>query len=310
MKITIIGAAGTLGSCTTFNLIVHSLANEILMIDTWENMLKAHYMDLNTAATGKDVLVRTGGYEEVPGSDVIIITAGAPSGVISSRMELLPNNLPIVRDIAEKINQFCPDAVVIIATNPVGPLNYAMYLLSASQDRRKFIGYSLNDSIRFQMMAAEALGVPSRRVDGMVIGEHGGSQVMLFSSLRVDGKPVTLSEDFKRKIRERVPNILRGYETLKPKRTAGWTSAIGLADVVRAIGKDTGEIIPCSVVIDGEYGYRNLSMTVPAILGRGGVQGIQELELAPGEQEGLKVSVGVLKEAVDYIEKDLGMSGG
>ena len=310
MKITIIGAAGTLGSCTTFNLIVHSLANEILMIDTWENMLKAHYMDLNTAATGKDVLVRTGGYEEVPGSDVIIITAGAPTGVISSRMELLPNNLPIVRDIAEKINQFCPDAVVIIATNPVGPLNYAMYLLSASQDRRKFIGYSLNDSIRFQMMAAEALGVPSRRVDGMVIGEHGGSQVMLFSSLRVDGKPVTLSEDFKRKIRERVPNILRGYETLKPKRTAGWTSAIGLADVVRAISKDTGEIIPCSVVIDGEYGYRNLSMTVPAILGRGGVQGIQELELAPGEQEGLKVSVGVLKEAVDYIEKDLGMSGG
>lgn len=308
MKITIVGAAGTLGSCATFNLIVHSLADEILMIDTWENMLKAHYMDLSTAATGKDVLVRTGGYEETPGSDVIMITAGAPSGVISSRLELLPNNLPIVRDIAEKINQFCPDAVVIMAANPVGPLNYAMYLLSASQDRRRFIGYSLNDSTRFRMMAAEALGVPSRRVDGTVIGEHGGSQVMLFSSLKVDGKPVSLSEEVKQRIRAQVPIILQGYETLNPKRTAGWTSAIGLAAIVRAIGRDTGEMIPCSAVIDGEYGYRNLSMTVPAILGRGGVQGIQELELAPDEQEGLKVSVAVLKEAVDYVEKNLGMS--
>ena len=308
MKATIIGAAGCVGSCVAFNIAVHRLADEIVMIDgPKQNLLIQHVMDISTAVTGQDVLVRTGNDKDMRGSDIVIVAAGVPQGVIASRMEMLPKNLPIIKDIAQKVKQFCSNAVIITATNPVGPLNYAMYLCS-HLDRGKLIGYSTNDSIRLRMMVAEALGVKSRQVEGTVIGEHGSSQVLLFSSIRVDGKPVSVSKDIKQKIRQEVPHILRRYEELKSGRTAGWTSAAGLAAIVRAIGENTEEVIPCSSVLEGEYGCHGLSMTIPAVLGREGIHEILEWELAPDENEGLEHSINILKPAMHYVEEYLGIS--
>jgi malate dehydrogenase len=306
MKISIIGAAGTLGSCTTFNILVHKMATELVMIDPWKNMLKAHWMDLSTAVTGQDVKIRIGDDKDIAGSDIVILTAGAPSVVISSRKELLPGNLPIVKENAEKINRFCPEALVITATNPVDPLNYAMYLLSTRRDRRKFIGYSLNDTYRFRRMSALALGVSSRRVQGMVIGEHDQSQVLLFSTLSLDGKTVKIDDAFKQIIRRQVSMTLKDLESLQPKRTTGWTSAVGITALINAIINNTGEMIPCSAVLDGEYGYRRLSMTIPALLGKNGIQHIQELELEPDEKEGLEYSVRTLEPYMRYVEQNLG----
>ena len=314
MKITVIGAAGCVGSAAVFNIAIQGLADEIVMIGgRRQNVLKQHTMDLNTAVAAQDILVRTGSYEDIPGSRIVIIAAdvsGTDSGsprVLSSRMELLPGNLTLFREIGKKISKLCPEAVVITATNPVDPLNYAMYLLSADRDRRKFIGYSTNDSFRFWMMAASALGVKTSQVSGTVMGEHGSSQVLLFSSLRVDGKPVSVSEEFKQKIREQVPDILKSYEELKSGRTAGWTSAVGLARMCRAIGQDTRDKIPCSVVLDGEYGYHGLSMAAPAVIGRGGVQEVLEWKLSPDEVQGLEHSVNTLKPAMRYVEENLGL---
>ncbi|MFC2069508.1 L-lactate dehydrogenase, partial [Chloroflexota bacterium] len=121
MKITIIGAAGTLGSCAAFNIAIHSLADEIVMIDPRQNELRQHVTDLSASLTGQNIIVRTGNDEDMSGSDIVIVTAGAPQEGISSRMELLPHNLPIIRDIARKIKQFCPETVVITATVPVDP---------------------------------------------------------------------------------------------------------------------------------------------------------------------------------------------
>jgi len=308
MKITIIGAAGCVGSCAAFNIAIHGLADEIVMIGGHrQNVLKQHTMDLSTAVAAQDILVRAGSYEDILGSNIIIIAASRHEGVLSSRMELLPNNLALIRDIGDKIGQLCPEAVVITATNPVDPLNYAMYLLNPKRDRSKFIGYSTNDSFRFRMMAASALGIKTSRVSGTAIGEHGSSQVLLFSTLRVDGKPVSASDELKQKVRQQVPSILRSYEELKSGRTSGWTSAVGLADMCRAIGLNTGEMIPCSAVLDGEYGYRGLSMTVPAILGRGGVQQILEWTLYPDEYQGLEDSVKTLRPAMRSVEENLGI---
>ena len=205
MKITVIGASGNVGSCAAFNIAVHRLADELVLIDTpRQDMVTLHALDIDTAVTGQDMLVRTGGYEDMSDSDIVIVAAGSAQ-VVKSRMEVLPQNLPIIQDISKKVRQFCPDAVVITATNPVCPLNYAMYRCS-DLDRKKIIGYSYNDSIRFRMRLAQALGVASSRVEGTVIGEHGDSQVLLFSSVRVDGKPVSISDDMKRKIRQQVPD--------------------------------------------------------------------------------------------------------
>ena len=307
MKISIIGAAGSLGSCSAFNIAVHGLADEIVMIDPRQNFLTHHVEDIGSAVSGQETQVQAGTDEDMSGSDIIIVTAGVPLAVISSRREVLPHNLPIIRGIAEKIKQFCPEAAVITATIPVGAMNYAMYLCS-NLDRKKLMGYTLNDSVRFRMMVAQALGVKSSQVEGTVIGEHGESQVLLFSSVKVDGKPVSIGDDMKQNIRQQVPNLMRSHQALKTGLTSGWTSAVGLASMVRAIGNNTGEMIPCSVVLDGEYGCHGLSMTVPAILGQGGVRDILEWELASDERELLEHSINVLKEDMHYVEGALGTS--
>jgi len=304
MKITIIGASGNVGSGAAFNIATHRLADELVLIDTpRQDMVTLHAMDLATAVTGQDMLVRAGTHEDMRDSDIMIIAAGSAQ-VVQSRMEVLPQNLPIIQDITKKVRQFCPDAVIITATNPVCPLNYAMYRCS-ELDRRKIIGYSYNDSIRFRMRLAQALGVKSSQVEGTVIGEHGDSQVLLFSSVRVKGKPFKVSEDIKKRIRQQVPDgqKLLGELLEKTGRTAAWTTAVGLSAVCRAIGKNTGEMIPCSVPLDGEYGCHSLSMSVPAVLGKGGVREILEWQLAPDEQELLSHSIEVLKPAMKYVEE-------
>lgn len=310
MKITIIGAAGCIGSCTAFNIATHKLADELVLIGgSHQDALKQHALDISTAMSTQDMLIRAGGYEDMAGSDIVIMAAGAPQGIVTSRMEWLPANLALVQDIGKKIMQFCPDAVVITATNPVDPFNYAMYLLSPKRDRRKFIGYSTNDTFRFRMMAAEALKVKPYRVNGIVIGEHGETQVLLFSSLSVDGKPIVVTAELKQKVWDQVPGILNTLETLKSRtgRTSGWTCAVGLVMICRAIGQDTREVIPCSAVLDGEYGYRAASITVPAIVGKDGVHEVKVLTLAEDEREGLKRSVNFLSPHMRYVEEKLGV---
>lgn len=305
MKISIIGAGGSVGAPASFYLAARGLADEILMIGgKRQNVLQQHAMDICTAASGEDIIVRAGSYEDMVGSDIVVNAAGVPQGVIADRMEMLPKNIPLIRDIALMIKKYCPDAFVITATNPVDPLNYATFL-SGGFDRKKLIGYSINDSFRFKEMLAAELKVKVSQVDGIVIGEHGSTQVLLFSTARVDGKPVVIDEAGKQRIRSEIPNILKRYEELKSGRTAGWTCAIGLAKIVEAISKEDGTVIPCSVVLDGEYNLSGLSMSVPVILGRSGVQTIVEYPLADDEKQGLEITVDTLKSAAGIVEKCL-----
>jgi malate dehydrogenase len=154
------------------------------------------------------------------------------------------------------------------------------------------------------MLAAE-LNVRPGQVDGVAIGEHGSTQVLLFSSATVDGGKVTVDEETKQRIRAQVPNILKRYEAFQAGRTAGWTCAIGLAQIVRAMTEETGEVLPCSVVLDGEYGQHDLSMSVPVILGSGGVKEILQYDLAPDEREGLEITVNTLKKAKAVVDDAL-----
>lgn len=305
MKIAIVGAAGSVGSPAAFYIAAQGLADEILMIGgKKQNVLKQHAMDLSTAVSALDIKVRAGGYEDLPGSDIVINAAGVAQGLIKDRMEVLPKNIPLIKGIAEQIRQHCPEAIVITATNPVGPLNYTT-CLAGGFDRKQLIGYSINDSFRLREMIARAYNVKVSQVEGTVIGEHGPTQVLLFSSVKIDGRPVTVGEEIKERIRAEVPNILKRYEAFQAGRTAGWTCAIGLAAFVRAIVHDTGEVLPCSLLLDGEYGQKNLSMSVPARIGREGVKEILEWDLAPDEAAGLKISTEKLTAAMKLVEEEL-----
>ncbi|MFC2007948.1 malate dehydrogenase [Chloroflexota bacterium] len=306
MKITIMGGAGTVGSCTAFALASQGLADEMVMTDINQNLLKNHVMDINAAVVGqRDIIIRTGSDEDIAGSDVVIISAGVHFWTGASRREVLDVNIPIIRDAAKKIARFCPDAVVITATNPVDPLNYAVYL-NSELDRKKIIGYNLNDSIRFRMVIARALGISPTRVEGVATGEHARATVLLFSSIRVDGQIHPVDEDFKRRIRKEMPTLLRSLADLGAGRSAGWTCAIGLAITVRAIGENTRQMIPCSAVLAGEYGYEGLSMGVPAIMDREGIREIVEWDLPADERKELEDVASELKTSADIVREATG----
>jgi malate dehydrogenase len=305
MKVTVIGAAGSVGAPAAFYIGVTGLVDELVLIDMRPNVVLQHALDMSTAMCDQGVKVIAGGREDMAGSDVVINAAGVPQGLIADRMEMLPKNVPLVREIALDVKRYCPEAFVITATNPVDPLNYCMWK-AGGFDRRQVMGYSRNDSTRFREMIARTKGVKPVEVQATVVGEHGSTQVPLFSSARVNGAPVAFTEPEKQAIRQEIPTVLRRFEELQAGRTAGWTSALGLAALTRAVLCNTGEVFPCSVVLDGEWGQRDVSLSVPVRLGKGGVQAIEEWELAPDEREGFARTAAAMRAAARIVDEVLG----
>lgn len=308
MKVSVIGAAGSVGAPAAFHIGVSGLVDELVLIDMRPNIVQQHAMDMSTAMCDLGVRVVAGAHEDLAGSDVVINAAGVPQGLIADRMEMLPKNIPLVRDVALACKEYCPEAFIITATNPIDPLNYCTWR-AGGFDRRQVIGYSRNDSTRFREIIARLQGVATNRVTATVIGEHGSTQVPLFSSARIDGAPLPFTDDEKATVRAEITTILKRYEELQSGRTAGWTSALGLAALTRAILQNTGEVFPCSVVLDGEYGQTGLSVSVPVRLGRGGVQEILQWELAPDEQVGFAHSAAAMAAAARIVDDNLAGAG-
>ena len=304
MKVGIIGAAGSVGAPVAFYAAVSGLATEMLLIGLRPNVVQQHALDISTAVSAQGVKVSAGTLDDLVGFDVVINAAGVRQGMIADRMEVLPRNIPLVRAVARGIKKTSPRAVVITATNPIDPLNYATWR-AGGFERHQVLGYSMNDSLRFRELVARAKGVRVAQVEGTVIGEHGATQVPLFSSVRVDGRAVEFSREERVGILAAIPNILRRYEALQSRRTAGWTCAVGMATLLRAIRDDTGEMLPCSAMLDGEYGRRGISMGVPVSLGRGGIRRIEQWPLTDEEQDALERSAEVLEQAARLVDERL-----
>jgi len=305
MKISIIGAAGIVGSCTAYTLAILNLADEILMLDTKRNVLENHVMDISAALAGRNATaLHSGDYPDISGSDIVIISAGIHITDVPARERLVPN-IPIMRDIAVNIERFCPESVVITATNPVDLLNYTLYL-SSSLERRQLIGYNLNDTIRFRMAVARTLGVDASMVEALAGGDHPAAPVQLFSSIKVKGQPFPLNQDLKLRLQEELRSYLKTFESLKAGRTAGWTSASGIATIVSAIAKNENKLLSCSAILDGEYGFKSISLGVPVIIGNKGIQSIVQWELPANERQDLEKAVQPIKENCRFIREVIG----
>jgi malate/lactate dehydrogenase len=310
MKIAIVGAAGTLGSCAAFSILLKGIPGELWLFGNRNrNLLQAHFLDqqICAAVSSEMTLHVAESCEQLAGCDVVVITASAPWREVTNRMELLDDNLPVLRMLALEISKHCPQAIVINATNPVDPLNYAFHLLTG-MDRLKLLGYSMNDSYRLRMYVARELGAKAINVDGLVIGEHGPHQVPLWSLLKVGGKPVAAPSQLREAVLSNIRKFLVSYESLRTGRTAGWISAVGIAEMVRAIVLDTGELFPCSIVLDGEYGRRGLSSGVLARVGRQGAVEIPCPVLAADEQEKLEASFDFLQQAGNLVRNMLALN--
>ncbi len=304
MKVTVIGAAGWVGMSAAFQVAATRLADEIVLIDARENLVEHHAMDLSTAVSALDVRVRAGGYEDTVGTDLVINAGGLHGDITADRTDMLIKNTRTVRDTALRLQEYCPGAIVITAVNPVDALNYAFWL-TGGFERRQLVGYSLNDTLRFRQFVARLKQVPVSRVAALAIGEHGFTQVQLFSSVRIDGSSVSFSEEEKQSMREAYRAFFEKLEGLQAGRTTGWTCAVGLAALVRAVINDNGEMLAGSAILEGEYGQQGLSMGVPIRLGRTGIREIVQWELAPDEQEALRRSADQLKMNMKMVEEAL-----
>ncbi len=304
MKIAIIGGGGTLGSCTAYTLALKGLADELVLFDADTNLALAHLMDITTAIVGiQETKIWVGKDEDLKDSDVVIVLAGVPYQRGRPQIEMLRGNLSLMKGIVRNIETWCPEAVVITATNPVDSVNLGMFLMAPKLGRTKLLGYDFNDSLRFQQAVGSELRRKSTEVEALALGEHVETLALIYSSIRVNKKPIILSGDAKDRLKVEVPNMLKSYVKLGINRTAGWTSAAGISRMVECISKDSKKVFPSSAVLEGEYGYSEISMGVPVILGRRGIERIVELELTPDEKNDLDHSAKEL-EAKSRVVKE------
>jgi malate/lactate dehydrogenase len=266
------------------------------MIDPQKNILMNHVMDINVAGKSRhDLVVRGGEYADLSASDIVIIAAG-------SHPPRLEANLLMIKEIGQYITRYCPDAIVIMASNPVDLLNYAFYKFTG-KERQHLMGYNCNDSTRFRIDIATALKIsPSRRVEGLVLGTHPEGQVLLFSSITVDGKSVTLDDPTQELIRFKSKNYIKEFDRWYSGRTTGWTCAAGLTYLVQAIKNNLNEVIPVSTVVDGEYGFTDLSIGLPTVIGKAGVCRILNLDLTSQERQELDAAAQVMKTNCQLIK--------
>lgn len=295
-----------MGSSAAFRLATLDIASEIVLIDVRPNLAMSHVMDLEQAVaeiSGSRIV--GGDWADVAGCDVVVLSASLPERNVASRDEYLTGNLDIVRKAAEHLTA-CPEAVVIVATNPVDVFTYVLARLAGGAPSR-FVGYSYNDTLRFRWALARTLQVAMADVDALVLGEHGDMQVPLFDLVGVKGVPVSLSEQQRREVETATRTWFSTYQSLNAGRTSGWTSAMGIARLVTAMAggaatasdpdcdatagdappASAGELLPCSAVLQGEYGLSGVSLGVPVVLSPGGVRQIVEVPLTPVERSQL-----------------------
>jgi malate dehydrogenase len=299
MKVAIIGGGGLVGSTAAYRIAQDGLASEIILVDARPNMAEAHALDIEQAIVRRaPTRVRAGGREDTKDSDVIIMAVGAvASASQTSRASFLEENIGTTMNLVRQLAVLSPRALWMIATIPVDTFVYLIHR-TFSIPRKKVIGVNGNDTSRFRWAVAKTLSVPATSVEAFVLGEHGETLVPVFSQIRVNKEAVSLNSDQMKQIRTTISDWLPNWLRLDSGRSAGWTTAECIGDVLVSMRLDDDRAWACSTPLDGEYGYRDLALGVPVRMGPEGVKEIVEFDLTPGEQKALNVSAEVIREQI------------
>jgi malate dehydrogenase len=299
MKVTIIGGSGVVGSSTGYRLAQDGHVSEIVLVDVRGNLAEAHALDIEQAVVHRATTrVRAGEIEDTKDSDVIVLAASVPRHSFErSRREYLAENLPLVFDMVNPIRAQSPLALWVIATLPVDPLVYLIHR-AFSIPREKLIGLNRNDTSRFRWAIARTLSVPTTAVEAFVLGEHGETQVPIFSRIRIRGESVSLKPDQVRKIQSEISGFFLKWNKLQPGRTAGWTTAESIGDIISSMGSEDGRVWACATCLEGEYRLKEVSLGVPIRLSSGRVKEIVEFDLNPAERKAFEASAASIQEMI------------
>ncbi len=303
-KVTVIGA-GMVGGTVAQMLAIRDYA-DVVLVDIVEGMPQGKSLDLMQMGTllGFDTqLTGANSYDETAGSDVIVITSGIARKPGMSRDDLLKTNMGIVESVTKQVVSSSPDAVIIVVSNPLDAMCHVAFD-AAGFPRERVIGMAgVLDSARVRAFIAMEMGVSVEDVSAMVLGGHGDTMVPLSRYSTVGGVPITelLAADRVSAIEERTAKGGAEIVGLLKTGSAYYAPGMSTVEMVDAIMLDKKRVLPCSVLLKGEYGISDLYVGVPIKLGAGGVEQIIELNLTGDESAALKKSSGAVKELVDAM---------
>jgi L-lactate dehydrogenase len=299
VKVTVIGGGGRVGSCAAFALQCAGLVAELQILDANQALAEGEALDLlHGSSLAGDQRIYAGDYARAADSDVFLITAGLRRKPDESRLDLINRNVTLFLQILESIKSagLRKDAHIFVVSNPVDILTQlAVQRLNLPWQQVYGLGTML-DSSRFSSLIAEALKLAPTQVKALTLGEHGDSMVPIWSSASVNGLPLTglpeCTAGLQQDLFERTKTS--GSEVIKRKGGAGWAVAIAIRDVIHAVLLNQRALLPVSSLVQGVYGIRNVCLSVPSVVGRGGIERQVEIKLWPKELTGLQQSARAL----------------
>ena len=311
MKVSIIGGGGLVGSCAAFALQTGKIVREIALLDVNAELVAGQALDvLHGASLMADQVITSGGYEHVPSSDVICITAGLRRKPDESRLDLINRNVDLFLGILGEIAKAGPKkcAKVVVVSNPVDVLTYlAAQRLDLPASQVIGLGTQL-DTVRFRSLIAQQLGAPATQVKALILGEHGDSMVPIWSSATIAGLPLEKYPGWNHNLAGDLFTRTKGSgaEVIKKKGGAGFAVGLSIQEVIEAIALDRRAILPVSSVQKGCYGIRDVALSVPTVVGKAGVMATHEIELWPKEVQALRKSGQVLRQTIDTVLARIG----
>lgn len=305
-KITVVGAGNVGATCA--NVCAHKeLANEIILLDIKEGVAEGKSLDMwQTAPINSydSVLIgSTNDYAKTANSDVVVITSGLPRKPGMSRDDLIATNAGIVKSVTENVIKYSPDAIIIVVSNPLDVMTYCAFK-TAKKHSSKVMGMAgILDTARYRAFLATELGVSPKDIQALLLGGHGDTMVPLPRYTSVGGIPVTDLVPAER-LNEIVERTKKGGgELVNLMGTSAWYApGAAAAQMVEAIMRDQKRVFPVCALLQGEYGFNDIYLGVPVILGKNGIEKIIPLNLTDDEKALLNDSAKAVKEVMDVLD--------
>ena len=303
-KAAIIGC-GAVGASIAFRFLQLGLFSQLVLLDANQEKAEGEAMDLSDGLPyGSAMEITAGGYEDIADCALVVITAGATQKPGETRLDLIGKNTAILKSILEQIIPLDFQGILLIVSNPVDVLTYAAWKLSGYPRRRVLGSGTVLDTGRLKQLLGDRLGVDSRNVHAFIVGEHGDSELAVWSGANVSGVDLAdfcrLRGDLGREELEGLYRRVRdsAYEIIRRKGATCYGIAMAVGRIAQCIVRDEHGVLPVSSVLEGEYGMEGLALSLPAVVDRQGLEEVLEIPLNGEERRSLDASAQQLRQAI------------
>lgn len=307
-KVAIVGC-GFVGAASAFAIMQSGLFSEMVMIDVDRSKAEGEALDISHGLPfSKPMKIYAGDYDDAADAAMIIVTAGSGQKPGETRLDLVKRNIAIFKGIIPEIAERKPGGILLIVANPVDILTYAAVKLSGLPENRVFGSGTVLDTARLKYLLGEHLDIDSRSVHAFIIGEHGDSEIAAWSSANVSGVPINdfcemrghlNHSETMREIAENVKNS--AYEIIEKKKATYYGVAMAVKRICEAVMRDEKSILPVSFIQHGQFGIEDVALSMPAIVGKDGVESHIPISLSYAEMQALKKSGETLKNVIDEV---------